>query len=198
MLNQVFVGSNVPSGRSAISGLSFLMSSRLPLKKRLPQLSSAPGWYSYGAAQRPAARDVARARRRSCRNVLPGPNGSSYTAVAGEPPGPAVVVGLPERRLPVVLFDRPVLGHPVHRQRAVAGEAVGVPPRQDDLERVGLDLAQRLIVVAQAVVRVAHVRKRAQQPVPRDRGRREERVRPASRCVEQPGCSSAARRSSRC
>ena len=139
-------------------------------------LSSAPGWYS---AAPPSVHPCAMLASAPpfARNRLSRPKGSSYTAV------------------PVTRHGRPLLFvcHSVGSRSyswtvrfsvtrfavnaAFAGQAAGVAPCHDQLERVGLDHPQRLIFDAQTVVRIAHVRERAQQPVPRDRGRREERVR---------------------
>ena len=68
---------------------------------------------------------------------------------AGETPRARVVAALPERRLALVLFDRPVGADRVEVEREEAGQAVAQAAIQLDLEGVRLRLAERQVRVGQ-------------------------------------------------
>src|SRR5204862_7689285 len=80
MLNQYFVGSIVPSGCSAISGLSFLILLMSPVKNTLPNESSDPGCTSNVPANCHPPASLA-AMPPLFNSGLLSPNGSSYTAL---------------------------------------------------------------------------------------------------------------------
>ena len=108
MLNQVLVRSIVPSRCSAISGLSLAMSLEVAVEEDVAPIEQRPGLVLERAAGLPSAEHL-RGQAAVAQERLGLAERQLVDRAAAETPRPRVLARLPQRRLAIVGFDRPVL-----------------------------------------------------------------------------------------